>query len=65
MLLGKKFLIIIIFFSHIIFYLQMTLILKGEKIFDEFKVNKRMKFDISGEWEANGKYSDYVEQGIK
>ena len=31
--LGKKFLILIIFFSHIIFYLQMTLTLKKEKKF--------------------------------
>tara|TARA_A100001388_G_C28751560_1_gene492482 strand:- start:588 stop:1538 length:951 start_codon:yes stop_codon:yes gene_type:complete len=66
MLLGKKFLILIIFFfSHNILFANDFNSLKGEKIFDEFKVNKRMKFDISGEWEAIDKYSDYVGWGIK
>ena len=43
----------------------MTVIHLGEKIFDEFKVNKRMKFNIPGEWEAIDKFSDYVGWGIK
>mgnify|MGYP001480846376 CR=1 FL=1 len=39
--------------------------LKGEKILNQFKVNKKMKLPIPGEWEVIDKYSDYVGWGIK
>ena len=48
MRLGKTFLIIL--FSLRTYYSLMTLTLKRRKTFDEFKVNKRMKFNIPGEW---------------
>ena len=66
MRLGKTFLIILLFFlSKDILFANDFNSQKGEKIFDEFKVNKRMKFNIPGEWEAIDKFSDYVGWGIK
>ena len=62
----KKFLIMIIFYLF-----QNTLLandfnsLKGEKIFNEFKINKKMKLPMPGEWEAIDKYSESVGWGIK
>ena len=62
----KKFLIMIIFYLF-----QNTLLandfnsLKGEKIFNEFKINKKMKLPMPGEWEAIDKYSEFVGWGIK
>ena len=64
--LGKKFLIIIIFsLSQNILFANDFNSLKGEKIFNEFKINKKMKLPIPGEWEAIDKYSDAVGWGIK
>ena len=39
--------------------------LKGEKIFNEFKVNKKMILSIPGEWEVIDKHSEHVLAGIK
>ena len=63
---GKKFLIIIIFFlSQSILFANDFNSLKGEKIFNEFKINKKMKLPIPGEWEAIDKYGDAIGWGIK
>ena len=66
MLLGKKILLIIILicFQSILFANDFNS-LKGEKIFNEFKINKKMKLSIPGEWEAIDKYGDYIGWGIK
>lgn len=66
MLLGKKFLttIIFLFFQSFLFANDFNSI-KGEKIFNEFKINKKMKLPLPGEWEAIDKYSEVVGWGIK
>lgn len=66
MLLGKKILLIIIlFFFHNILFANDFNSLKGEKIFNKFEINKKMKLPIPGKWEVIDKYSDYVGWGIK
>ncbi len=60
--------IIITFFSFFLFqnlFANDFNSMIGEKIFNEFKVNKKMKFPIKGEWEVIDKYSEYLFQGIK
>ena len=66
MLLGKKILqIIILFFFHNILFANDFNSLKGEKIFNKFKINKKMILPIPGEWVVIDKYSEYVGWGIK
>jgi len=64
--LGKTiiFLILIFIFQKNLFANDFNS-LKGEKISNQFKVNKKMIFPIEGEWEVIDKYSEYLFQGIK
>ena len=64
--LGKKILLILILicFQNILFANDFNS-LKGEKIFNEFKINNKMKLPMSGEWEVIDKHSEHVVAGIK
>ncbi len=66
MLLGKKILLIsiLICFQNILFANDFNS-LKGEKIFNEFKITKKMKLPMPGEWEVIDKHSEHVIAGIK
>ena len=66
MRLGKIFLIILFFsLSKDVLLANDFNSLKGEKIFNKFEINKKMKLPIPGKWEVIDKYSDYVGWGIK
>ncbi len=66
MLLGKKiFLILILLIFQNSLLANDFNISKGEKIFDEFKVNKKMKFSIPGQWEVIGEHSEHIAVGIR
>ena len=64
--LGKSiiFLILIFIFQKNLFANDFNS-LKGDKISNQFKVNKKMVFPIEGEWEVIDKYSEYLFNGIK
>jgi len=66
MRLGKIFLIILFFsLTKDVLLANDFNSLKGEKIFNKFEINKKMKLPIPGEWEVIDKYSEYVGWGIK
>lgn len=66
MLLDKKiFLTILLFFITNNLFANDFNSLKGERIFNEFKVSKKMKLPMPGEWEVIDKFSEHVLAGIK
>lgn len=66
MLFVKKLSILIIFFfSQNILFANDFNSQKGEKIFNEFKINNKIKLPIPGEWEVIDKHAEHVVAGIR